>query len=57
MSCSKEMFLDTYSKRLDSKIRETDRQANTDRQTDRQRDRQTDRQTERLRVTQTSILP
>ena len=39
MSCSKEMFLDTYSKRLDSKISETDRQANTDRQTDRQTDR------------------
>ena len=25
MSCSKEMFLDTYSKRLDNRIRQTDR--------------------------------
>ena len=46
MSCSKEMFLDTYSKRLDSKISETDRQANTDRQTDRQTDRKTESHTD-----------
>ena len=26
MPCSKEMFLDTYSKRLDNRIRQTDRQ-------------------------------
>ena len=32
MSCSKEMFLDTYSKRLDNRIRQTDRQ--TDRKTE-----------------------